>query len=128
MNDKKTNFTNFFVCDCGKSYKYRQGMFAHKKKCTFLQEEKIKDLQEENDALKIHLLEKISNENDFLKKQMEEKNKQINDLIPKIEKLVKKYGNPMFNNLEYPDFRISEEGKLILGNNLVDEIDSVDWV
>ena len=52
----------------------------------------------------------------------------INDLIPKIEKLVKKYGNPMFNNLEYPDFRISEEGKLILGNNLVDEIDSVDWV
>ena len=84
MNDKKTNFTNFYVCDCGKTYKYRQGMFAHKKKCTFLQEEKIKDLQEENNVLKYHLLEKMSNENDFLKKQMEEKNKQINELIPKV--------------------------------------------
>ena len=52
----------------------------------------------------------------------------INNLISKIEKLVKKYGSPMLNNKEYPNFKISEEGKLILGNHLVDEIDSIDWV
>ena len=52
----------------------------------------------------------------------------INNLISVIEKLVKKYGNPMLNNIEYPDFKISDEGKLILGNHLVDEIDSIDWV
>ncbi|MBS73884.1 MAG: hypothetical protein CMA91_06540, partial [Euryarchaeota archaeon] len=52
----------------------------------------------------------------------------INNLISKIEKLVKKYGIPMLNNIEYPDFKISDEGKLILGNHLVDEIDSIDWV
>ena len=90
LNDKKTNFLKVYVCECGRSYKYRQGISAHKKKCTFFTDEKIKDLQEENDALKCHLLEKISNENEFLKKQMEEKNKQINELIPKV-------GNNKFN-------------------------------
>ena len=61
-----------------------------KKNVLFYRMKKIKDLQEENNVLKYHLLEKISNENDFLKKQMEEKNKQINDLIPKV-------GNNKFN-------------------------------
>jgi len=33
----------FFVCDCGKEYKFRQGLFTHKQKCTY-------DLRKKNDT------------------------------------------------------------------------------
>jgi len=80
MSYKKTNFS----CDCGKTYKFRQGLYSHRKKCLFFTEGKIKELEEENVTLKSHLLEKINIENDFLKRQMEEKDKQIKELIPKV--------------------------------------------
>ena len=38
------------VCSCGKSYKYRQGLFQHKKKCTYIDENEniCQPVQEEN--------------------------------------------------------------------------------
>jgi hypothetical protein len=32
---KNAKNANLFQCDCGKEYKYRQGLFSHKKKCSF---------------------------------------------------------------------------------------------
>ena len=33
----------FFECECGNSYKYRQGLSRHKKKCTIIEEEKTEN-------------------------------------------------------------------------------------
>ena len=40
INELQTNVKNVakFRCDCGKIYKYRQGLFSHKKKCTEIKE------------------------------------------------------------------------------------------
>ena len=32
-DENLANLAKMFVCECGNSYKYRQGLFAHKKKC-----------------------------------------------------------------------------------------------
>ena len=80
LNDKKTNFSNFYVCDCGKTYKYRQGISAHKKKCNFLQDAKKGYEKKKCSCSFTRKDEAVSR----CKKQMEEKNKQINDLIPKV--------------------------------------------
>jgi uncharacterized Zn-finger protein len=43
QGDKKTGKNrqsiNEFVCICGKSYKQRQGLYKHSKKCTYIEEE-----------------------------------------------------------------------------------------
>ena len=37
-NLKKNCYGNDFICECGKRYKYRQGLFVHKKKCKKINE------------------------------------------------------------------------------------------
>lgn len=38
-----------YNCECGKSYKYRQGLYTHRKKCNY------KDIYDENEKLKLEL-------------------------------------------------------------------------
>jgi hypothetical protein len=75
INDKKTenyNFienNNFFICECGRQYKYRQGLFVHKKKCNMLtneiKEEKsvIITLLEQNNQLQNQIIELCKEKN-----------------------------------------------------------------
>lgn len=37
-NEKKRECINEFKCKCGKSYMQRQGLFKHKKKCTYIED------------------------------------------------------------------------------------------
>ena len=37
-----------FICECGKSYKYRQGFFFHKKKCILYQNENTSEINEKD--------------------------------------------------------------------------------
>jgi len=83
-----------FICNCGKSYKHRQNLYSHKKKCNFNYDETndnykglVMKLVMENQEIKTMML----NENQELKKQIiaqnkqiTEQNKQITDIIPKI--------------------------------------------
>ena len=32
-DDTKNSPTGLFVCECGKSYKFRSGLYRHRKKC-----------------------------------------------------------------------------------------------
>jgi hypothetical protein len=40
--DLSPKVATFFVCECGRNYKYRQGLYYHRKSCNFLYEE-VKD-------------------------------------------------------------------------------------
>jgi len=74
-----------FECDCGKKYKYRQGLSYHKKKCSALNnttlitiedKKEILELKEDNKELK-NMIKELIKEN--AKHQL-----QIGELIPKI--------------------------------------------
>tara|TARA_B100001175_G_C19478006_1_gene625460 strand:+ start:211 stop:1140 length:930 start_codon:yes stop_codon:yes gene_type:complete len=82
-----------FACECGKKYKYRQGLSYHKKKCILLNEctslitienkkeiielkEDNKELKEDNKELKVMIKDLI--------KENAKQQQQITELIPKI--------------------------------------------
>jgi len=38
LNDENlANLAKTYVCDCGRAYKYRQGLFAHRKRCKYVE-------------------------------------------------------------------------------------------
>ena len=84
MNDDNlANLAKMFVCECGNSYKYRQGLFAHKKKCRIIKEEfetaeptsAIIDLIKQNSDFKELILEQT--------KTIQEQNKSLLELASK---------------------------------------------
>jgi len=85
MQLDETNVIFNFECDCGKKYKYRQGLSYHKKKCNLLNnttlitiedKKEILELKEDNKELK-NMIKELIKEN--AKHQL-----QIGELIPKI--------------------------------------------
>ena len=89
---KKTpkNATAYY-CVCGKQYKHRQGLYAHKKKCDYVEEIKTEEVNKPND-IDISSMKDIfltmMNENKelrtMLKTQQKNHDKQISEIIPKI--------------------------------------------
>ena len=83
-----------YICDCGRIYKYRQGLYRHKKSCNYNKEEQIIESGENKDELKSLIIkimtdssEKMNflmNENKELRNQLKEQNQQITELIPKV--------------------------------------------
>ena len=83
-----------YICDCGRIYKYRQGLYRHKKSCNYNKEEQIVECGENKDELKSLIIkimtdssEKMNflmNENKELRNQLKEQNQQITELIPKV--------------------------------------------
>ena len=74
FNDININI-NKFVCECGKIYKYRQGIFKHKSKCNFKEKEKENIIKE---PIKfeptINMFMEIMKENQEMKKLLLEQN------------------------------------------------------
>jgi len=70
-----------YTCECGKIYKYRQGLHKHKQSCSHNDTEKSTQIDPS-------LVMKLVNENINLQKQMSEQQeiyqKQIAELIPKV--------------------------------------------
>jgi len=60
----------FYICDCGKKYKYRQGLYTHRKKCRFKSEENTDEEIDRNKELEKQL-EDINNQMKETNKQME---------------------------------------------------------
>ena len=78
-----TGFSNYYHCECGKKYKFKQGLFKHKKICfnhedlkQHITEDSIVKLVSENNKIKDLLIEQ--------QKQIVEQQKQIGNLIPKV--------------------------------------------
>ena len=89
MNNKKCkkmqkNAIGKFVCICGKEYVYNSGLSAHKKKCRYIPDNIIQNLEEELVEAKKeneHIQNKFI---DSLEQQVIEKDKQLKELIPKV--------------------------------------------
>jgi len=77
-----------YVCDCGKSYKHRQNLYSHKKKCNFvpteskLENQLIKTDEENMDYKKMFMT--MITENKELRDIVVSQQNQISELIPKI--------------------------------------------
>ena len=106
-----------FICDCGKKYKYRQGLSYHKKNCGLLNnttlipienKKEILELKEDNKELK-NMIKELIKEN--AKHQL-----QIGDLIPRI-------GNNN-TNIQNNNFNI----KVFLDEKCKDAINMTDFV
>jgi len=75
-----------FICECGKKYTYRQGLYTHKQKCNFIEEEeKNVDVEinvEEIDYKKMFLemMKLQEKQHDMIAQQQNT----INEMIPKI--------------------------------------------
>jgi hypothetical protein len=116
-NDAKSCLMEY-VCNCGKRYKYRQGLHAHKKYCKWVNENlenkdneiiEFKNSNNNNNLenLVVQLITEnndiknlLMKENQHLKQKLNEKDNQINDLIPRI-------GNTTNNTINNNKFNIN---------------------
>jgi len=108
MNDTNSygsdTVPKIYVCNCGKSYKHRQNLFSHKKKCNFGSTESklentIMKTDEENMDYK-HMFMTMINENKELRDIVVSQQNQISELIPKV-------GNNNNNTINKNKFNIN---------------------
>lgn len=88
--DENRSFNNKnceYLCDCGKRYKYRQGLYKHKLSCTYTPplvetetQNQIVSNNIDKDALILELLKKMSEQQEQLNKQ----NEVIGDLVHRV--------------------------------------------
>jgi hypothetical protein len=88
-NDKSGVENKKYICDCGREYKYRQGLYNHRKTCKGEKKETAIVENEENVDYKSMFLEMI-NENKELRKQ-------ISELIPKVGNTINSNNKQKFN-------------------------------
>jgi len=102
MDNKKDEKTpdTMFTCECGKSYKYKSGLCKHKKKCTFIDNKKYEN---DDEDIKIIVKETLSKE-DVLMNIIEKQQKQIDQLLAPVTGVYNamkegKFGNTTNNNI-----------------------------
>ena len=88
-NDKSGVENKKYICECGREYKYRQGLYNHRKTCKGEKKETAIIENEENVDYKSMFLEMI-NENKELRKQ-------ISELIPKVGNTINSNNKQKFN-------------------------------
>jgi hypothetical protein len=93
IGEKSANLNaniNEIVCNCGKKYKSRQGLYAHKKKCAFIENEKSitnsNATTNTNNQLTLtnDLIIKLLNDNKEMREIIIKQQDQISELLPKI--------------------------------------------
>ena len=86
-NDKSGVENKKYICECGREYKYRQGLYNHRKSCKGEKKENI-IIQTENKYEMKDLVFKLIRENQELKNTVLEENKElrktITEMIPKL--------------------------------------------
>ena len=75
INDYKKTII-LYSCDCGKTYKYRQGLWKHKRKCNY---KNLESKEKENENIL-----KLITENKELRNLLLKQSEQISELIPKV--------------------------------------------
>ena len=78
-SDQENNLSQskLFICNCGKKYKYKQGLSLHKKKCEGEKKEENTIIESDNKDTMKDLVFKLINENQELRKT-------ITEMIPKM--------------------------------------------
>jgi hypothetical protein len=73
-----------YICDCGRIYKYRQGLYRHKKTCNYSKEEQIIECGENKDELKsliIKIMTDSSEKMNFLMNENKELRNQLKEQL-----------------------------------------------
>jgi hypothetical protein len=110
-NDAKSPPKSHSCENCGKIYKYRQGLFSHKKKCNLEQEKKINDDEEllkefNNQPIPIELiLHLIKDNKEFQMMMFDQMNKQ-NVTIAELAKTAGNNNNNTMNNSHNKSFNL----------------------
>jgi len=99
-NDKSGVENKKYLCECGREYKYRQGLYNHRKTCKGEKKENIIIQSENKDEMK-ELVFKLISENQELKNTVLQENKelrkQISELIPKVGNTINSNNKQKFN-------------------------------
>lgn len=95
-NDVDASQYKKYVCECGKDYKYRQGLYNHKRSCNFINNENLIIHSENKDEMK-DLVCKLINENQDLKNTLLQENKELRKQISNMVPLI---GNNNNNNIK----------------------------
>ena len=99
-NDAGTILNKKYICDCGREYKYRQGLYNHRKSCKGEKKENIIIQTENKDEMK-ELVFKLIRENEELKNTVLQENKElrktITELIPKVGNTINSNNKQKFN-------------------------------
>ena len=99
-NDKSGVENKKYICECGREYKYRQGLYNHRKTCKGEKKENIIIQSENKDEMK-ELVFKLISENQELKNTVLQENKelrkQISELIPKVGNTINSHNKQKFN-------------------------------
>ena len=82
-NDAKKN-TNYYICECGNSYKHRQGLSRHKKMCTVINEEKETNNDIGNGGINEKLVSQLVDNFKYVMEEQKEMRSLIKEIIPKI--------------------------------------------
>jgi hypothetical protein len=128
--EKKSDNLFEIICNCGKKYKSRQGLYSHKKKCTFLQNANIVDSSNNELALAndltndliINLLNDNKDMREIIIKQQDQMMRQQNQ----ISEMLPKLGNNNFitNNNNNNKFNI----QVFLNERCKDAINMSDFI
>ena len=102
-NDGGASQYKKYICECGKEYKYRQGLYNHKKSCKLINNETIIIHTENKDEMK-DLVCKLINENQDLKNTLLQENKELRKQISNMVPLI---GNNNNNNNIKQKFNIN---------------------
>jgi hypothetical protein len=95
QNEQPTHFT----CECGKQYKYSQGLSKHKKKCNFENKEPIFDGTDGDVKILTNMVLEVVKQNQELMIQNSETQKQNQELTNKLFEICKNgTNNTMINN------------------------------
>ena len=127
--------TKEFVCICGKSYKYKQGLFKHQQKCNNKQP---KTLETQKSGVSEELVCQLVKDNTDMKKLfgdlvnvIKEKDKQLENVVKENTELTKKIvemkpsmGNNNSNNNNTNNFNIN----MFLNEQCKDAINMTDFI
>ncbi|GAG10069.1 unnamed protein product, partial [marine sediment metagenome] len=91
----RKNAENYYECICGKTYKHRQNLHIHKKKCDYtIEEEQVNQSLVELDNIDYKdLFLKMINENTELRKTMVVENQGLRDQISELIPMVGNHNN-----------------------------------
>jgi hypothetical protein len=102
-NDKNTPTLPIFSCECGKQYKYRQGLHFHKEKCYKLNQEYTKDINDSHSVqvatIDSSLVIELLKQNQEFKELMIEQHKKMSEQQDTIIELSKNAGNTTNNTI-----------------------------
>ena len=129
-----------YVCECGKEYKTRQGLFGHKKKCNFEKCEEIVEKKPDKELELKDMFLTVVNENKELRSMMVEQqksmveqqktimeqSKQMTEIIPKIGNNNSTTNNNTINNNQRFSINVFLNEKCKDAINMSDFIKSIE--